>query len=339
MRLGILGAARIAPFAVIRHARKLEGVEVAAVAEEYHSAKHLARYARKHQIPQTYRSFDALLADPRIDAVYVPLPSSRHADWCIKAIEAGKHVLCEKPFAANASEAERVLEASRGADVIVAEAMHFRYHPLVDRVRQILRDGELGRVERIDASFSAYWPFTDFRFDYSMGGGGTIDMGCYPIGFIRAVTEEEPVVREATAGLYGTLIDRWMRAKMELPSGGQVRLLVSMRSRHVFSLSIKIRGSRGSIRVFNYVKPEVGHRLTVRSNAGVRRERVPGGSTYRAQLKAFCDAVRGRTQPVTTAADSLKNMRVIDAVYRAAGLPVRGDEAVLARLRGEKGTR
>ncbi|MBT8481800.1 MAG: Gfo/Idh/MocA family oxidoreductase [Myxococcales bacterium] len=339
LRLGILGAARIAPFAVIKHARSLDSAEVVAVAEEYHPDEHLQRYAKRYGIPSTYRSFDGLLANPNIDAVYVPLPIGMHADWCIKAIEAGKHVLCEKPFAANAKEVERVLRVADGTSLVVAEAMHFRYHPLVHRVRDILRSGEIGAIESLDASFCAYWPFTDFRFNYETGGGGTIDMGCYPIGFIRAVTEEEPVVREATAGLYGTLIDRWMRAKMELPAGGQVRLLVSMRSRHVFSLSIKIRGSRGSIRVFNYVKPEVGHRLTVRSNAGVRRERVPGGSTYRAQLKAFVDAVRGRTQPVTTVADSLKNMRVIDAVYRAAGLPVRGDEAVLARLRGEKGTR
>ena len=300
--------------------------------------EHLRRYATKHRIPHTYRSFHELLANPDIDAVYVPLPISMHADWCIKAIEAGKHVLCEKPFAANATEVERVLRAAEGTDLVVAEAMHFRYHPLVNRVRDIIRSGEIGEIEHIEATFCAYWPFTDFRFNYETGGGGTIDMGCYPIGFIRAVTEEEPVVLEAAAGLHGTLIDRWMRARMQLPSGGQVRLLVSMRSRHVFSLSITIHGSRGSIRVFNYVKPEVGHRLTIRSDAGVRRERVPGGSTYGTQLASFADAVRDGTQPVTTVADSLENMRVIDAVYLAAGLPVRGDEAVLARLRAEKGT-
>ena len=339
LRLGILGAARIAPFALIRQAHQLGSVEVSALAEEYHSERYLRRYAKRHRIPQTYRSFAELLANPDVDAVYVPLPISMHANWCIKAIEAGKHVLCEKPFAANATEVERVLRAAEGTDLVVAEAMHFRYHPLVDRVRDIIRTREIGAIEQIDANFCAYWPFTDFRFDYETGGGGTIDMGCYPIGFIRAVTEEEPVVLEATAGLYGRLIDRWMRATMELPSGGQVRLLVSLRSRHVFSLSIEIRGSRGSISVFNYVKPEVGHRLKVRTEAGVRRERVPGGSTYRTQLAAFAEAVRARTQPVTTVADSLLNMRVIDAVYLAAGLPVRGDEAVLARLRAEKGTK
>jgi predicted dehydrogenase len=337
VRLGVLGAARIAPYSVLKHARKLDSVEVVAVAEEYHPEEHLRRYAKKHGIPHCYRSFDELLANPNIDAVYIPLPIGMHADWCIKAIDAGKHVLCEKPFAANAAEAERVLRAAEQTDLVVAEAMHFRYHPLVDRVRDIIRSGEVGGIERIDATFCAYWPFTDFRFDYETGGGGTIDMGCYPIGFIRAVTEEEPTVLEAKAGLYGKLIDRWMRARMQLPSGGEVRLLVSLRSRYVFSLSIKIRGSQGSIRVFNYVKPEVGHRLRIRSEAGVRREHVPGGSTYGTQLAAFAEAVRTGTQPVTTVADSVKNMRVIDSVYLAAGLPVRGDEEVLSRIKARKG--
>ena len=105
VRLGVLGAARIAPFAVLKHARELDSVDVVAVAEEYRPEKRLRRYARKHGIPGTYRSFDALLANREIDAVYIPLPISMHADWCIKAIQAGKHVLCEKPFAANANEA------------------------------------------------------------------------------------------------------------------------------------------------------------------------------------------------------------------------------------------
>jgi predicted dehydrogenase len=337
VQLGILGAARIAPFAVIRHAHELEGVDLVAVAEEYRSADRLERYARKHRIPQTYRSFDELLANPRIDAVYVPLPISMHADWCVKAIEAGKHVLCEKPFAANATEAQRVLDASTGTGLVVAEAMHFRYHPLVERVRQLIADGEIGELERIDASFSAYLPFNDFRFDYATGGGGTIDMGCYPIGFVRAVTEQEPTVLEAEAGLHGSLIDRWMRARMQLESGCDVRLFVGMRCSKLLSVSMKIKGSRGAISILNFIKPEVYHRLKIHTAAGSRTEHVRGGSTYKAQLKAFIEAVRDGTEPVTTVSDAVKNARVIDAVYLAAGLPVRGDQAVLRQLNEKRG--
>jgi predicted dehydrogenase len=162
-------------------------------------------------------------------------------------------------------------------------------------------------------------------------------MGCYPIAFIRAVTEEEPAVLEAEAGLHGTLIDRWMRARMKLPSGGEVRMFVGMRCSKLLSVTMKIEGTRGSIHILNFVKPEVYHRLRVRTDGRVRREHVPGGSTYGTQLAAFADAVRTGTQPVTTVAESVKNMRVIDAVYLAAGLPVRGDQTVLARLRAERG--
>lgn len=332
LRLGILGAARIAPFAVLRHARRLDGIEVAAVAEEHRSARHLERYARRHRIGRAYRFFDALLGDPAIDAVYVPLPIGMHAQWCVEAIDKGKHVLCEKPLAANAAQAEIVLHASEGTGLIVAEAMHFRYHPLVDRVRMLIRSGQIGRIERIDASFSAYLPFDDFRFHYETGGGGTIDMGCYPIGFIRAVSEEEPEVLEAEAGLHDPLIDRWMRARMKLPSGGDVRLFVGMRCSKLLSLSMRIEGTRGRIRILNFIKPEVYHRLEIETDAGVRRERVPGGSTYAAQLAAFVEAVRTKTPPLTNVAEAVKNARVIDAIYLAAGLPVRGDASVLRRL-------
>ncbi len=336
VRLGILGAARIAPFSVLKHARALDGVEVVAVAEEYRSARHLERYAKKHRIPRTHRSFEGLLSSKDIDAVYVPLPISMHADWCVAAIEAGKHVLCEKPFAANAGEVERVHRAAGGTELVVAEAMHFRYHPLVDRVRQIIRDGEIGDVTRIDASFSAYLPFDDFRFHYETGGGATLDMGCYPIGFIRAVTEEEPEVLSAEAGLHGALIDRWMRARMRLPSGADVKLFVGMRCSRLLSVSMKIEGTRGRIGILNFIKPEVYHRLVVKTEAGSRSERVPGGSTYRAQLEAFVNAVREGSEPATTVSDALNNAKVIDALYLAAGLPVRGDATVLAGLRAQE---
>ena len=113
LRIGILGAARIAPFALIKHARTLPDVTVVAVAEEYQGPEALAKYARKHGIPSTHRSFDELLARPDIDAVYVPLPISMHVEWTLRAIAAGKHVLCEKPMAANAAEAARIASAAK----------------------------------------------------------------------------------------------------------------------------------------------------------------------------------------------------------------------------------
>ncbi len=336
LKIGVLGAARIAPFALLKHARALPNVEVVAVAEEYQGPEALARYARKHGIPRTHRSFDELLACADIDAVYIPLPISMHVEWTLRAIAAGKHVLCEKPMAANADEAARIADAAAGTGLVVCEAMHFRYHPLVARVRDILASGEIGTVRRIDASFSAFLPFDDFRFDYRLGGGGTIDMGCYPVGFVRAVTGEEPVVESAKAKLHGALIDRQMEATLRLPkSGAQVDMFVGMRCRRLLSVSMKIEGERGEVSILNFIKPEVFHRLSVKTEAGRRVERVPGGSTYRSQLAAFAESIRTGTQPVTTADDAVANMRVIDAMYLAAGLPVRGDAEVLRALETE----
>jgi predicted dehydrogenase len=130
-----------------------------------------------------------------------------------------------------------------------------------------------------------------------------------------------------------------MRSKMRLPSGAGVNMFVGMRCSKLLSVSMKIEGTRGSISILNFVKPEVYHRLRVRTQEGVRKERVAGGSTYGAQLAAFANAVREGSQPVTTIADAVNNARVIDAVYLAAGLPVRGDESVLAELRDQRGTR
>src|SRR5437868_7369760 len=140
VRIGCLGAARIAPAALVKPASAADDAEATAVA-----ARDPARaraFAAKHGIPVVHDSYDAMLADPDIDAVYNPLPHGLHAQWTIKALEAGKHVLCEKPFTANAAEAERVAAVADRTGLVVMEAFHYRYHPLADRMRALVEDGE-----------------------------------------------------------------------------------------------------------------------------------------------------------------------------------------------------
>lgn len=325
IRLGVLGAAKIAPFAVFKHIPEVAGIELAAVAEEYQPFGNLVAYARKYGIPRVYRSFDKLLRDPGIDAVYVPLPISLHARWTLAAIAAGKHVLCEKPLAANAREAEEIDAAARRSGLIVAEAMHSRHHPLAARVREIIGSGEIGELRYVRASFSAWLPFDNFRMHYALGGGGMIDMGCYPVAFLRAVLDAEPAVAAAQAELCAPAVDGAMKARLDFPGGIVADLFVAMRSlRPPLSVSMRFTGTRGRIDLLNFIKPEVYHRLSVRTEAGRRVERVPGGSTYRAQLAAFVEAIRSGKPPPTSTADALATLRVIDAVYEKAGLPVRG---------------
>ncbi len=325
INIGILGAARIAPFALLKQARQTEGVNVVAVAEEYQDQAALDKYAAKHKIPKKYRDFNALLDDNAIDAVYLPLPISMHAQWALKAIEAGKHVLCEKPLSANAMQAEQVHEAAMNSGLVVCEAMHHRYHPMVNRVREIIASGELGALKEIKTNFSCYLPFNDFRFNYDLGGGAMMDMGCYQISFIRGITGIEPEVIEAKAGLYGDKIDRWMDTRLDIGNGAIARVFVGMRAkRSPFSVSMKITGERGSISLLNFIKPEVYHRLIVKTDRMKRRETVYGDSTYKTQLQAFAAAIRGDGDVVTNTEDGLNNQRVLDAIYQAAGLPLRG---------------
>src|SRR5882724_12256024 len=163
LRIGVLGAARIAPNALIKPAAAGEDVVVASVAARDRSRAQ--EYAAKHGIPTVHDSYEALLADPTLDAVYNPLPNGLHGRWTMAALAAGKHVLCEKPFTANADEAEAVADAATRSGLVVMEAFHYRYHPLFKRAVEIVRSGEIGTIERIETALCFPLPkFSDIRY-------------------------------------------------------------------------------------------------------------------------------------------------------------------------------
>ena len=193
IRIGILGAASIAPMALIRPARRVPDAVVAAVAAR--DEARAARFADKHGIARVHPSYAALLADPEPDAIYNPLPNSLHCEWTLRALEAGKHVLCEKPLASNAEEAERMAKAATNAGRVLVEAFHWRYHPLADRMREIVTSGELGPIRHVEASFCV--PMIrrgDIRYRWDLGGGATMDLGCYAINMVRTLAGAEPEV-------------------------------------------------------------------------------------------------------------------------------------------------
>jgi predicted dehydrogenase len=323
LRIGILGAARIAPMAVVRPARQLPEAEVVAVAARDEAKAR--NFARKQRIPRVHRDYDALLADPGIDAVYNPLPNGLHCEWTLRALEAGKHVLCEKPMAANAEEAERMAEASEKAGRVLVEAFHWRYHPLASRMKQIVGGGELGELRHVEASlcFPMLIP-GDIRYRYDLAGGATMDTGCYTISLVRHLAGAEPEVVSAEARLSSPEVDRWMRAELRFPDGRSGRITCSLFSSTLLKIEARARGDAGEMRVFNPVAPHLYHRLSLRRPAGVVRERVAGDATYTHQLRAFVETVRGGAPMVTDARDAVANMRVIDAVYEKAGLKRRG---------------
>jgi predicted dehydrogenase len=322
LRIGILGAARIAPMALIRPARQVPGVEVAAVAAR--DPERARRFAARHGVPRAHESYERLLADPEIDAVYNPLPNSHHCEWTLAALEAGKHVLCEKPFAANAAEAARMGEAAARAGRVLMEAFHWRYHPLAERLRAIVASGELGAVRHVEARFCVPLLLPgDIRFRLDLAGGATMDTGCYAIHVVRTLAGAEPEVTRARVRLASPRVDRWMAAELRFPDGRSGRVECSLASARLLAASARVVGDAGELRVTNPIAPQLWHRLRVRCAGGRRSERVPGDASYTHQLRAFRAAVREGAPFPTTPADALANMRVIDAIYEKSGLGIR----------------
>ncbi len=323
LRLGILGAARIAPMAVVRPAAAVPEVRIHGIAARVPARA--GDFQVKHSIEKAYPTYDALLADEEIDAIYNPLPNGLHEAWTIRALEAGKHVLCEKPFAANAAEAERMAEAARVADRKLVEAFHYRYHPLAARMREIVESGELGVVRRIETSVCFPLPFfSDIRYDFALGGGALMDAGCYAVHLVRFLAGAEPVVVSARPTLRTPDVDRAMEAELRFEDGRTGRIRCSLFSPRLLSVSAVVRGDRGQMQVWNPILPHFHHRLTVKSGEGTRRETVYGESTYTHQLRAFARLVRDGVPVPTDPADAIANMRVIDAIYDRAGMKRRG---------------
>jgi predicted dehydrogenase len=322
LRIGCLGAARIAPTALVKPCAAIEGVTCTAVAAR--DPARAAAFATKHHIPTVHKTYDDLLADDEIDAVYNPLPNGLHGHWTMRALAAGKHVLCEKPFTANAEEAQRVADAATTSGLVVMEAFHWRYHPLAARMLEVMGDGEVGDVRRIEAALCFPLPmFKDIRWQLPLAGGALMDAGCYPVHMVRTLAGAEPSVVRATARLRSPGVDRRMEAEFSFEDGRTGGILASMWSSTLLRMRVVVTGSTGTMRVFNPTTPHMYHRLTVVGPNGRRHEKVAGGPTYNYQLEAFRAAVQEGVPTLTPPADAVANMRVIDAIYRAAGLEPR----------------
>jgi predicted dehydrogenase len=322
LRLGLLGAAKIAPAAIVAPVRaSTEATLVAVAARDKERAK---AFAAKHGIPRVHDSYDALLADPEIDAVYVPLPNGSHGEWAIKAVAAGKHVLCEKPVAANAEEATQMARAATSNGRIIMEAFHYRYHPLAQRIADIVSGGELGEIREIRSSMCFPLPiFGDIRYRFDLAGGAMMDAGCYAVHMARLVGGPDPEVVSAKAKLRDANVDRAMEAELRFKSGAKGQVSVSMWSSKLLDLSLTVIGSMGKMRAINPIAPQFWHRLTMQTQAGKRVEKFDKRPSYSYQLDAFTAACLRGAPTLTPIEDGIVNMSIIDAVYRAAGLPVR----------------
>ncbi|MGE5695000.1 MAG: Gfo/Idh/MocA family protein, partial [Candidatus Sericytochromatia bacterium] len=272
VQIGILGTARVAPFAIINPAK--ENNEVAAAAVASRDVSRARAFAAKHGISRVHDSYEALVADPDLDAVYIALPNGLHGRWTRAALAEGKHVLCEKPFTANAAEAREIAEVAAKSDRVVMEAFYYRYHPLTLRAEQIIASGELGELERVEVALCTLLPkFSDFRYNYALAGGATMDLGCYAVNMLRTFGGSTPEVLSAQAKLRDPQVDRAMTAQLRFAGGHTGRVRCSLWSSDLLQLSAKVVGDRGQLRVLSPVAPF--RRLSVRSTDGNRVERFP----------------------------------------------------------------
>lgn len=298
-------------------------VQVAAIAAR--DKARAEKQASKFGIPKVFGSYGDLLADPDIDAVYIPLPNALHCEWSIRALEAGKHVLCEKPIANNADEADQMATAAERAGRVLAEAMHLRFHAIHERLAEILDAGTLGTLKHVEAHVCfVIANGKDIRWQFALGGGALMDLGVYAVMNARRMAREEPEVVEATAKTGPTNVDRWIDARLRFPSGATGRILTSMWGRPFVDGAHFIEGAEAKL----VLNDRIGlfDKIDVYKNGKRQlREKIKNEpTTYERQLAAFARAVQHGEPMLTGASHFLPNMRVIDAIYRAAGLPPRG---------------
>jgi predicted dehydrogenase len=323
IRIGVLGAAAIVPMALTKPAQTMPEVQVVALAAR--DPQRAKAFAHKHHIPRIHQTYSDLLADAEIDAIYNPLPNGLHAEWTIRALQAGKHVLCEKPFASNAQEADAMAQAARETGLVLSEAFAYRYHPLTKRVKEIIASGEIGKVRHIEAHFCFMLPSPrNIRFNYQLAGGALMDSGCYPVSLIRFLAEAEPEVERAQARLFAPQVDHKMSADLSFADGRTARLSCDMLSPRLFRSSLQVQGDTGKLHVINPYHPHWFHWLSVQGRNGSHSGHVRGGNIYALQLHAFVKAIRGEQRLNTDPADAVNNMRVIDTIYEKAGLNRRG---------------
>ncbi len=327
IRIGVLAASRIADKAVVAPVSQIDGVEISAVGAR--DAARAAEAAERWGAAHSYGSYRELVESDQVDAIYIGTPATLHRPWTLAALAAGKHVLCEKPLAANAEDAAVMAEAADASGLVAMEAFHWRYHPYAQQIKDVITSGEIGDIRRIESRFDigeGGIPQGDIRWQYPLGGGALMDLGCYPIQFVRWAAGDDPEVVSASAICPNDDgVDGQLEAELAWPAlGASGRIHTSMIAEFDGAENdLVVTGTKGTLTAVNPLAPQNGASLTVDTESGSRTEEVDDSATYFHQLVAFADAINNGTAFPTTMGDGVTNMAIIDACYQAAGLEPR----------------
>jgi predicted dehydrogenase len=323
VRWGVLGVSRIATTKVIPAMQRGEWCEIAAIASRDHAKAEEA--ARNLGIPKAYGSYEEMLHDPEIEAVYNPLPNHLHVPWSIRAAEAGKHVLCEKPIGMNVAEALELIAARDRTGVTMGEAFMVQSHPQWVRTMELVRAGRIGQLRSAVGSFSYFkLDAGNIRNIREYGGGGLMDIGCYAIKTSRMVFGEEParvsaaMVRDARFGN----IDMLTSAILDYPSG---HCIFTCSTQEALQQSMRFYGTTGRIEIEIPLNPLANQTTRIRiddgrdlTGSGLTVEEFAPCDQYTIQGDLFSRAIRERGVPPVPLEDALQTMAVIDAVVRSA---------------------
>eukprot|EP01037_Dinobryon_pediforme_P004323 gene4323-4372_t len=329
VRYGVLGAANIARSFI----RGMAGSPVATVdAVASRSAAKAAAFAAEMGVPRHHGSYEALLADPAIEAVYIPLPNDMHAEWAIRAVEAGKHVLCEKPLAIGAAEARTMFDAARAHGVHLVEAYPYLSQPQTLRVRDLLQEGAIGKIQLATAAFGfglltpdgkPHGDPANIRLDPARGGGGLLDAGTYAMSMLRIAVGERPSRVFATGRYTPQDVDQTIVAILEFPSGAIGQLSSTMSS--AFHRHAVIVGTTGVIET-NYANHAPSGSLPLRIKRGIPgtvpfdTETIEGGDGFGAEGNSFALMIRDGAQHWNgaTEAESIDTAMALEAIAESA---------------------
>jgi predicted dehydrogenase len=323
VRWGVLGTAQIAKVCVIPAILKSKnGVFQAIASRDLAKAQSLVE---KHRQGVAFASYAALLEEPEIDAVYIPLPNQLHKEWTIKALGAGKHVLIEKPFAMNAGEAKAMVDTAQRHGRLLMEAFMYRFHPRSQRIKQLVDEGGLGQISLIRSAFT--FPVkrdgsNERLFLPEMGGGSLWDVGCYGVSLARWLLGEEPTAVSAQADYSEEGVDTNFAGTLRFPSGALAVIESSFTA--ALQQTFSVTGDSGAIELPHdaFIPWEKDATFTLRGAFDEHGHLVtiPGADEYQLMIEHFANAVQGNAQLAISPGDSVNQMHVLDALARAARL-------------------